>query len=37
MVMDLDRDGSLVLREPTGIVSRWSSGEVEEIKWSAEF
>jgi BirA family biotin operon repressor/biotin-[acetyl-CoA-carboxylase] ligase len=36
VVMDLDLDGSLVLREPTGIVSRWHSGEVEEIRWSFE-
>jgi BirA family biotin operon repressor/biotin-[acetyl-CoA-carboxylase] ligase len=33
LVMDLDRDGSLVLREPTGIVSRWHSGEVEEMQF----
>jgi len=33
VVMDLDRDGSLVLREPTGIVSRWHSGDVEETQW----
>jgi BirA family biotin operon repressor/biotin-[acetyl-CoA-carboxylase] ligase len=33
VAMDLDRDGSLVLREPTGIVSRRHSGDVEEIRW----
>jgi len=36
IVMDLDGDGSLVLREPSGIVSRWHSGEVEEIRWETE-
>ncbi|MCX8036927.1 MAG: biotin--[acetyl-CoA-carboxylase] ligase [Candidatus Sumerlaeia bacterium] len=36
VVMDLDRDGSLVLREPTGIVSRWHSGEVELAKWTED-
>jgi len=33
-VMGLDDDGSLVLREPTGIVSRWHSGDVEEVRWT---
>jgi len=33
VMMDLDRDGSLVLREPTGVVSRWHSAEVEETSW----
>ena len=32
VVMDLDQDGSLVLREPSGVVSRWHSGDVEEIR-----
>jgi len=36
IVMDLDDDGSLVLREPTGIVSRRHSGEVEEIAWETK-
>jgi len=36
VVMDLDQDGSLVLREPTGIVSRWHSGDIEEIRWGME-
>jgi BirA family biotin operon repressor/biotin-[acetyl-CoA-carboxylase] ligase len=35
VVMDLERDGSLVLREPTGIVSRWHSGDVEETRWES--
>jgi len=36
IAMDLDDDGSLVLREPTGVVSRWHSGEVEEIRWERQ-
>lgn len=35
-VMDLDQDGSLVLRETTGVVSRWPSGDVEEMRWTDE-
>lgn len=35
VVMDLDADGSLVLRETTGIVSRWHSGDVEEVGYGA--
>ncbi|MBM3333896.1 hypothetical protein FJY63_04470, partial [Candidatus Sumerlaeota bacterium] len=33
-VMGLDDDGSLVLRETTGIVSRWHSGDVEVVRWT---
>jgi BirA family biotin operon repressor/biotin-[acetyl-CoA-carboxylase] ligase len=33
VMMDLDRDGSLVLRDSTGILSRWHSADVEESRW----
>ena len=33
VVMDLDHDGALVIREPSGIVSHWHSGDVEETGW----
>jgi len=33
IVMGLDSDGGLILREPTGVVSRWHSGDVEQLRW----
>lgn len=35
VVMGLDADGGLVLREMTGLVSHWHSAHVEEVEWSA--